>query len=160
MKHLDAALKEIGQKEIAGSVDNPRIVQYSTDIGNTWVKDDEVAWCSEFVNWCLLQAGIKGTKSAVARSFLTWGEETKTPQLGDLVIFGWTPTSGHIGFYINETPTTVRVLGGNQNDEVNITTYKKDKILSYRKVPQETVDIKLLESIVASLQVILKSLTK
>ena len=160
MKHLLIALKEVGQKEIVGDVDNPRIVQYSSDIGNTWVKDDEVAWCSEFVNWCLLQAGIKGTKSAVARSFLTWGEETKTPQLGDLVIFGWTPTSGHIGFYINETPTTVRVLGGNQSDEVNITTYKKDKILSYRKVPVVDQNTAILESVVVALKGILATLKK
>ncbi len=135
MSPIEYALKEYGQKEIAGDKHNPRVVQYSTDIGNTYVKTDEVAWCSEFVNWCLLQAGIQGTKSAVARSFMTWGEETKTPQFGDLVIFAWDATSGHIGFYVNETEHIVRVLGGNQDDEVNITRYKKDRIVSYRKVP-------------------------
>lgn len=135
MKPIEYALKEYGVKEIAGSANNPRVVQYSTDIGNTWVKTDEVAWCSEFVNWCLLQAGIHGTKSAVAKSFLKWGEATTTPQFGDLVVFSWDATSGHIGFYVNEAPGGVRVLGGNQDDEVNIKTYKKDKIVSYRKVP-------------------------
>lgn len=141
MKHLGIALKEYGQKSIAGDKDNPRVVQYSTDIGNTWVTDDEVAWCSEFVNWCLLQAGIKGTKSAVARSFLKWGEETKTPQLGDIVVFWREPVgsnNGHVGFFINETPTTVRVLGGNQSNAVNIAEYQKDKVLSYRKVPVQS----------------------
>lgn len=140
MKHLQIALQEYGQKEIVGSKHNARIVQYSTDIGNTWVHDDEVAWCSEFVNWCLLQAGIKGTKSAVAFSFLTWGEETKTPELGDIVVFWREPKnsgSGHVGFYINETDTTIRVLGGNQNDEVNIKEQSKTQLLSYRKVPKK-----------------------
>lgn len=135
MKHLEIALKEYGQKEISGDKHNPRVVQYSTDIGNTWVKTDEVHWCSEFVNWVLLQSGIKGTNSAVARSFHTWGKETKTPKLGDIVVFAWDDKSGHIGFYINEGPGGIRVLGGNQDDEVNIKMYKKDKILSYRSVP-------------------------
>jgi len=159
MKHLDIALKEYGQKEIAGDKHNPRIVQYSQDIGNTWVRDDEVAWCSEFVNWCLLQAGIPGTKSAVARSFHTWGEETKTPQLGDIVVFAWTPTSGHIGFFINETPTTVRVLGGNQNDEVNIKSFEKKSVLSYRKVPSQQVEnTAILSTVVTALQAILEKI--
>lgn len=142
MNHIEIALKEYGQKEIAGDIDNPRIVQYSTDIGNTYVKDDEVPWCSEFVNWCLLQTGIKGTKSAVAKSFLKWGEELKEPEFGCIVIFGWDDGSGHIGFYINEAPGGIRVLGGNQNDEVNIKVYKKDKVLSYRRVPSPSADEK------------------
>lgn len=137
MKHLEIALKEYGVKGIVGGDHNPRVVQYSTDIGNTWVKDDEVAWCSEFVNWCLLQAGIQGTKSAVARSFMNWGKETDKPELGDIVILWREPVgskNGHIGFYINETERGVRILGGNQNNEVNIKVFDKKYVLSYRKV--------------------------
>jgi len=140
MKHLEIALKEYGQKEIVGDQHNPRIVKYSTDIGNTWVSTDEVHWCSEFVNWCLLQAGIQGTKSAVARSFLKWGDETKTPQLGDLAVL-WRPpqgsTNGHIGFYIADTQDGkgVFLLGGNQNDEVNIKAFPKEQVISFRRVP-------------------------
>lgn len=148
-------------KEVVGDKHNARIVQYSTDIGNTWVKTDEVAWCSEFVNWCLLQAGIQGTKSAVAKSFLKWGEETKTPKFGDLVVFSWDATSGHIGFYVNETPDVVLVLGGNQNNEVNVTRYKKDKIASYRKVPVIDHEAKanaIYASVVLMLQQVLATL--
>lgn len=160
MKHLQIALQEYGQKEIIGEGNNPRIVQYSQDIGNTWVTTDEVAWCSEFVNWCLLQAGIKGTKSAVARSFLKWGEETKTPKLGDIVVFWREPkgsNNGHIGFYINETPTHVRVLGGNQSNEVNIKPFGKEYVLSYRKVPASTLtlDIPTTEKLIAVLKTLL-----
>ncbi len=142
MKHIQIALAEYGQKEIVGDKHNPRIVQYSTDIGNTWVKTDEVHWCSEFVNWCLLKAGIKGTNSAVARSFLTWGVETKTPQVGDIVVLWRDPkgsNNGHVGFYIGETTTQIRILGGNQSDEVNIKLFPKDQLLSYRKVPTAAV---------------------
>lgn len=136
MKHLEIALGEYGEKEIVGPVNNPRIVKYSTDIGNNWVKDDEVAWCSEFVNWCLLQAGIIGTKSAVARSFLSWGEETKTPILGDIVVCSRppNPAAGHVAFFINENNGKYYCLGGNQNNEVNITAYDKSRVISCRRV--------------------------
>lgn len=137
-KHLLVALKEYGQKEIEGSANNPRIVKYSTDIGNTWVTNDEVAWCSEFVNWCLLQVGIQGTKSAVAKSFLNWGEPTNDPQLGDIVIFNRPPdpAAGHIGFFIRKEKELVFTLGGNQNNEVNIAKYPESRVVSYRKVPE------------------------
>ncbi len=157
MNHLQIALNEYGVKEIVGDQHNPRVVQYSQDIGNTWVTTDEVYWCSEFVNWCLFKAGIQGTKSAVARSFLNWGEETKTPQVGDIVVFWRDPkgsNNGHVAFYINETPTQIRVLGGNQNDEVNIKLMPREQVLSYRKVPAQLDDEaeKLFNSIIPLLE--------
>lgn len=163
MKHLQIALGEYGQKEIPGDKHNPRVVQYSTDIGNTWVTTDEVHWCSEFVNWCLLKAGIQGTRSAVARSFLTWGQETKTPQVGDIVVFWREPkgsNNGHVGFYINETPNQVRVLGGNQNDEVNIKLFPKEQVLSYRKVPVLGNDKVTHNAIIEILQKVIEILKK
>jgi len=56
---------EIGQKEIKGDKDNLRIVEYhaTTTLKAT---DDEVAWCSSFVNWCFRQCGIDGTGSGIA----------------------------------------------------------------------------------------------
>lgn len=138
MRPIDYALMEYGEKEVVGTANNARIVKYSHDIGNLWVNNDEVAWCSEFVNWCLLQAGIHGTKSAVARSFLTWGEETKTPEVGDLVIFNRPPdpVAGHIGFFCNEHEGKIYTLGGNQNNAVNVSGYDKARVISYRKVPK------------------------
>lgn len=161
MKPLQIALGEYGVKEIVGDIHNPRIVQYSTDIGNTWIKTDEVHWCSEFVNWCLFKSGINGTNSAAARSFLTWGEETKTPQVGDIVVFWRDPkgsNNGHVGFYINETPTTIRVLGGNQSDVVNIKEYPKEQLLSYRKVPQTVgePDKRMKETLASVMKVLAK----
>jgi uncharacterized protein (TIGR02594 family) len=139
MKPYEIALLEYGVKGIVGDKHNPRVIKYSVDIGNDWVKTDEVAWCSEFVNWCLLQAGIKGTKSAVAHSFLTWGEETKAPRLGDIVVFWREPKgsrNGHVGFYIKDTDTGIWTLGGNQNNAVNIKEISKETVLSYRRVPE------------------------
>ncbi|WP_224984859.1 TIGR02594 family protein [Geomonas agri] len=66
---MGIARKEIGQKEVAGHRDNPRILSYhaTTTLKAT---DDETPWCSSFVNWCLKQAGVKGTDSAAATSWV------------------------------------------------------------------------------------------
>ena len=49
--------------------DNPRIRLYhGTTSGGAM--PDEVAWCSSFVNFCVEQAGLSGTDSKAARSWL------------------------------------------------------------------------------------------
>ena len=105
-KLIEIALSQYGVKEITGASHNPTVVQYFREIGHSWVKNDETAWCSAFANWVVKQAGLKGSGRLDARSWLLVGEKTDTPQLGDIVVF-WRekPTSwkGHVGFYIGHS---------------------------------------------------------
>lgn len=60
----DFAKQELlrGVAEVPGPADNPRIVLYhSTTVGGA--APDEVSWCSSFVNFCVEQAGMKGTNN-------------------------------------------------------------------------------------------------
>ena len=123
---MDIATAEIGQHEIAGAKANPRIVEYHS---STWLKatSDEVPWCSSFVNWCLIKAVVRPTRSAAAKSWLTWGEETE-PRLGAIVVIrkdaaGVDPATGsltgyHVGFFVAKGESHIRLLGGNQGDSV------------------------------------------
>lgn len=115
-----------GVKEIPGSQHNPRIVEYhqSTTLHAT---NDETPWCSAFVNWCIQQAGLKGTQSASSGSWLHWGQEINQPCPGCIVI-----CKGHVGFYYQEERGQILLLGGNQSNQVKISPYSRNKILSYR----------------------------
>ena len=119
---MSIALAEVGQEEVAGAASNPRIVEYhqSTKLKAT---DDDVPWCAAFVNWVFAQAGLPVTKSAAALSFLDWGIKVKTPKYGDLVVFDYGHGRGHVGFYVGERGGKISVLGGNQNDSVNVTQF-------------------------------------
>ncbi|MCD4676278.1 MAG: SH3 domain-containing protein [Desulfobacula sp.] len=58
------AIREIGTREFYENADNPRIVQYlmsTENINNILRSNDETAWCSAFVNWCMEASGIEGT---------------------------------------------------------------------------------------------------
>lgn len=122
-----------GVDEIRGARDNPRIVEYhqSTTLKAT---DDETPWCSSFVNWCMQQAGIQGTRSASARSWLRWGQTLRDPRPGCIVVLrrGNNPAQGHVSFYFGDAGDRVLLLGGNQNNQVNISSYPKAQVLSYR----------------------------
>lgn len=128
---MTVAEKEIGQKEINGGLHNPRILLYhaATTLHAT---TDEVPWCSSFVTWVLETAGYRSTKDAWARSYLNCGEKLLAPKYGCIVIFSRGTDSGHVGFYCGEEGDSIRVLGGNQGDEVCKALYPKSKVLGYR----------------------------
>lgn len=128
---LDIARGEIGVKEIAGSRDNQRVVEYHSTTGG--FGNDEVPWCSSFVNWTMKEAGIKGTNSAMARSWLNWGKATE-PRVGAVAVFsrGSNPSQGHVGIYLGTEGNNIKVLGGNQSDQVKISYFPKSSLLGLR----------------------------
>jgi uncharacterized protein (TIGR02594 family) len=127
------ARAEIGVSEYEGPDDNPRIVEYhqSTSLR---AADDEVAWCSAFMNWCMKQAGLTGTGSAAARSWLNWGRPLDAPARGCIVVFrrGSNPVQGHVAIFVRQSGAFLDVLGGNQSNQVKIAPYPAVNVLSYR----------------------------
>lgn len=124
-------------KELKGPGSNPRITEAykSVDgLGNPEMLDDsKIPWCSVFVNHIVQKAGGKGTRSALARSWLIWGNKSDG-QPGDIVVLrrGTSSWSGHVGFLVSKGPVYVEVLGGNQSDNVTIARYLRATVLGYR----------------------------
>lgn len=133
------AQKDIGTWEWKDG-HNPKVVQYFHDVGHEWVQDDETAWCAAFVGSMLKRSGSPHTGKLNARSYLDWGEpvdlEQATP--GDIVVL-WrgAPDSwqGHVGFFVSRQGAHIKVLGGNQADQVNIKRYPVSRLLGVRTYP-------------------------
>jgi len=130
----DIAKGEEGIKEFPGDADNPQVVKYlksCSTLSQSFQRNDETAWCSAFVNWCVEQAGFEGTESASARSWMHWGKPAAAPTTGCIVVLsrGSNPAFGHVGFLVNKTTTTVRLLAGNQQDAVNVTSFPITRVL-------------------------------
>lgn len=134
--HLLAAERELGVQEIKGDHHNPRILAYHAATSLA-ASDDETPWCASFVNWCLEVTGEHGTRSATARSFLTWGQavEPSAALPGDVAVFkrGSSPWQGHVGFFVGWDGDDICLLGGNQNDMVSITRYPSTTLLGLRR---------------------------
>ena len=135
------AEQEKGVSEVPGSGNNPRVLEYlqsTTNLNQSATSRDETPWCSAFVNWCLALAGYERTQNALARSWLTWGQAITTPRRGCIVVFQREKKFGHVGFYLEETDTHIKVLGGNQQNletqifEVSEKYYPKSELLGYR----------------------------
>jgi uncharacterized protein (TIGR02594 family) len=131
---MEIAWKEVGTREVAGPGSNPEVEEYHDAVEDDGTPDD-VAWCSSFVNWLFSKAGIVGTGSRAARSWLDWGVRTRLPFYGCVcVIWRESPQSwkGHVGLFLGFIGDDVLMLGGNQMNEVSVRRYSKDRVLGYR----------------------------
>lgn len=134
---LKAAVEEIGQSEVPGPKSNPRIMEYRRMAGADGLagEDGVVPWCAIFINAMLDAAGVKGSGSAMARSFAKHPafERLDAPMVGCITVISSNrgPTSGHVFFYTAENGLFVQGLGGNQNDQVSIAMFPKAKLVGH-----------------------------
>jgi uncharacterized protein (TIGR02594 family) len=131
---LRVARAELGVCNFPAGSSNPRITGYhaGTHIAGY---DDKANWCSSFVGWTLAHCGVRGTGSALARSWLTWGEPLDEPLAGCIaVLWREDPQSwkGHVGFFLRHEGVQIVLLGGNQLESVREHRYPRDSVLAYR----------------------------
>ncbi len=131
---LDYARSEKGVAALTGSESSARVEEYHRSVSEKpW--DDKIPWCSSFLNWCMRQAGLPGTQSALARSWLSWGIPLTEPRVGCIVVL-WREDQdspkGHVGLFLRQDEKHVHLLGGNQLGAVREHFYPKEMILGYR----------------------------
>jgi uncharacterized protein (TIGR02594 family) len=101
-----------------------------------------IPWCAAWANKVLADAGMPGTDSLMARSFLAWGHPVSgVPKVGDVVVMrrGRNRYAGHVGFFYGFVDDAtgikkVAVLGGNQGESVSISYYPISRVIAYRTI--------------------------
>src|SRR5690606_6230947 len=131
---LDHAWQEAGVRETPGPASNSRILQFFRDVGHADVTSDEVAWCAAFVGACLERAGLRSTRSLLARSYLDWGIAISRAKLGAIAVLsrGSNPGQGHVGFVVGAAKDQLFLLGGNQKDAVTVQSFPMERVLGLR----------------------------
>lgn len=131
---MAVAHAEQGVRALGAGESNPRITEYHQGT-NIEGYDDKASWCSSFAHWTLSQVGIPGTASALARSWLEWGQGLDAPVVGCITVL-WRddPESwkGHVGFFQKMEGDRIFLLGGNQQGEVRVHAYPAASVLAYR----------------------------
>lgn len=127
---MKTALQELGQREVAGSAANPRILDYFQS-SRFWGTDDSGAanaWCASFVSWVMEQHGYAPPANAFrARAWENFGAAISEPVYGAIGVKSRTG-GGHVAFVVGKSSDDqyLYMLGGNQSDEVNISRYPKN----------------------------------
>jgi uncharacterized protein (TIGR02594 family) len=131
---LELAWADLGVAEAPGPANNPKVVRYYADSGHPEVGADEVAWCAAFVGACLQRAGVAGTRSLMARSYLDWGQPLEEPRTGAVAVLsrGSDPSLGHVGFLVGVTASDIVLLAGNQGDAVSVQAFPRSRVVGFR----------------------------
>jgi uncharacterized protein (TIGR02594 family) len=138
------AQRFIGMKEIAGAMDNPQIMAM-LKLDNAWPQNDEVPWCSAFVNYIAWLLRLPRSKDLRARSWLGVGEVMEGERMvadSDIVILnrnnGPGPevlnAPGHVGFFAGWNSGKVMLLAGNQGNMVSVQSFDVKDILGLRRL--------------------------
>lgn len=121
-------MKWYGVSEITGSIHNPTIVGWFSELGYPEIKDDETSWCSLAINIMAKRAGLEFSGKLDARSWMHVGTEINDPKIGHVVVFyrneltGW---QGHVGLFggFSLDGKQILTLGGNQGNQICIRAY-------------------------------------
>lgn len=118
-----------GVAEVPGSGDSPRVLEYLATGPNKYSKDS-IAWCSTFPMWVFRQAGIAVpvTVTESARSWLGFGVSIANGRYGSVAVFSRSG-GNHVGFFVDEDPYNIYLLGGNQSDRVSVCRYSKANLI-------------------------------
>ncbi len=133
-------MTEVGEQDPAPRQDL-RYLRYlmTTNMEST---NDESGCASAFVHWCLIRAGLLGTASTSAFSWLEWtgGQllHRSQPKLGAIVVFGpgreHLSQGPHVAFYAgpdDDSEDTILALGCHLDHYPSILPYPSERIISY-----------------------------
>ena len=130
------AMKLYDAKEVVGEADNPVILEWATELGISYYKDDSTPWCGLFVAIVVKRAGFEPVKEALrARNWTGFGTQQSTAMLGDILVFTREGGSGHVGFCVGHDKDCYHVLGGNQGDMVKVSRIARNRCIAIRRCP-------------------------
>jgi uncharacterized protein (TIGR02594 family) len=149
-------------RQIAGTRalhDNPVILGWAKEIGELFpdtaayckeYNHDSIAWCGLTVAYCLAKSGIKpifGDNPQMRFLYaLAWREfgsdGTKDgPQLGDILVFDFGGGDHHVTMYESTSGDAYICRGGNQSNQVKLSSYNKKQCTAIRRPAQAPANI-------------------
>ena len=136
---INTARQFIGLQEVKGTKHNPAISHMLNEMGKfsneakAWWRDDDTPWCGLFVGYVLGKSDrfvVKEWYRAKewASPLLT---KLNSPAYGSIAVLS-RQGGGHVGFVVGtDAQGNIMLLGGNQNDRVQISPFKPDRIDGY-----------------------------
>jgi uncharacterized protein (TIGR02594 family) len=130
---LEVARKYEGEKEVKGKGSNARILGWIRNEGRgKWAKDDATPWCGAFMAAVFTEAGLASIvpeEPLVAANWRTVGVPLDGPKIGAIVVVPRhdpnNPNAAHVAIVAEFNEHTLWLLGGNQKDAVNVSTFRR-----------------------------------
>ena len=140
LTHVAIARKYIGLTEIKASNRHPTIDAWAKTLSGKWLLGQP--WCGTFCAQVFKETGLERKipkEFFRAKAWENVGTKLDKPAYGCIVTFT-RDGGGHVGFVVGKTSKgMLKVLGGNQPNQVNISDFDPKRVTSYRWVSSGTV---------------------
>ena len=124
-----------GTHETPGPENNPIIMGWKQVLSAEVRREywaDSVPWCGLFTDFCLVKNGFPDCTSPLwARSWAKYGVALSRPVWGSIMTFVRNG-GGHVGFLVGEDDNYYHILGGNQQNAVNVARRSKSLCIGWR----------------------------
>ena len=88
-------------------------------------------WCARFMNMVLEKTGHRGTGSAMARSFASYGHRVSGPEVGAIAVMG-RRGGGHVGIITGvDAHGNPIMISGNNGNRVREAPVSRGRIYAY-----------------------------
>lgn len=137
--------------------DNPVILGWAKKIGALYpdtatycagYTHDTIAWCGLTVGYCMAVNGIKPVFGAAdtdrflyALAWQQFGTSADTPQAGDVLVFDFGGGDHHVTLFEQAQGDSYICRGGNQSNQVKVSSYPKSQCLAVRRPPAAAANV-------------------
>lgn len=132
---VEVARKYVGLSERS---DRVTLAGFFSDKLDQKIDPVRTPWCAAFINAVLSEAGYPTSGSNQGISFASYGTKVSTPRVGDIVVIrGGRSSRTHVGIYVGAEMRGkrkyIKLLGGNQSNHVQVSSYDARKIIAIRR---------------------------
>lgn len=115
--------------------DNASLSSWLREWGRYLGNPKNLPWCGDAVESCIAKTLPREplpSNPFFAQDWANFGVDVGSPIVGSIGVIRWGPTSGHVGIVAGTEPGRVHLLGGNQSNAINITSFKRSKFIAFR----------------------------
>lgn len=104
-------------------------------IGRYLGNPKDLPWCGDAVESVIaktLPTEKLPSNPFFAQNWAKFGQDAGGPIVGSIGVIKWSPTSGHVGIVAGVDGNRVNMLGGNQSNAINVSSFPRDKFIAFR----------------------------
>lgn len=115
--------------------DNAALSDWLRSWGRFLGNPKDLPWCGDAVETCVaktLPDEPLPSNPFFAQAWAKFGKDVGSPIVGAIGVIRWTPSSGHVGIVAGVSGDRVNLLGGNQSNAINVSSFPRSKFIAFR----------------------------
>lgn len=124
--------RKMGLNEVR---DNAALSEWLRSFGRYLGNPKDLPWCGDAVESCVaktLPDEPLPSNPFWAQAWAKFGKDVGAPIVGSIGVIRWTASSGHVGIVAGVSGDRVNLLGGNQSNAINVSSFPRSKFIAFR----------------------------